>query len=426
MPNKELQNILGARFKEHTHSTDESVWTAIESQLNSEKSDRAGFWFWIINGLAATLFIGLIVESTIQSHPGSTSLKSRGESKTSLREVKKEQLPNQNSPIIRSTTNQSLPDEPSERELFSIKPESHSTNSLKQKVKISNSKNLYNRSEGNSFSTVSADLTPFVVLPKMQEEEEEEEEVENLPLRPFKLLIRRGDISNSLPISTNHVKRNIFNYIPVHLGFEMTYLEWSSAGKNSLSSVDVTNSYFNSGIEENRHFEFSILSQFDLTKRFSTSIGIGYSQWKIINSYSGIAASNNLPSDFIESNQYAFTVPLQAKFAFVQRNRFMIGSGLTFQGEFGRVSSSKIDQQPGVSVTTYPMVTNQSYENSENRVQQFALEPFVQFSIGLSPRISTFANLGYRWYFDTNDSDLTPIGNLNYFNADVGILIKIR
>ena len=53
MPNKELQELLSARFDGHTHTTDESVWSAIESQLDEEKSDRAAFWFWIFNGIAA-------------------------------------------------------------------------------------------------------------------------------------------------------------------------------------------------------------------------------------------------------------------------------------------------------------------------------------------------------------------------------------
>ena len=63
MLNNELQELLSARFEGHTHSTDEAVWSAIEAELDAGQSDRAGIWFWIFNGLAATVLFGLMFQS---------------------------------------------------------------------------------------------------------------------------------------------------------------------------------------------------------------------------------------------------------------------------------------------------------------------------------------------------------------------------
>ena len=95
MPNKELQELLSARFDGHTHTTDESVWSAIESQLDEEKSDRAAFWFWIFNGIAATLLVGLIFQSSIRTGSLSSSSESQLAEDRVKQEVKIEPVSNQ-------------------------------------------------------------------------------------------------------------------------------------------------------------------------------------------------------------------------------------------------------------------------------------------------------------------------------------------
>jgi hypothetical protein len=440
MPNKELQEILSARFEGHTQTTNESVWSAIESQLDGEKSDRAGFWFWIFNGIAATVLVGLLFQSNISLESGSSLSQSQLAKGTVKQEAKVEYDSNQyevskeeNSVLTQSSSSESTTGSIQARTIIpaDIKVGKVS-NSNEMNIALIDKKPSTNkvdklpptRKKEENGSTYSQDSKTLAKTEINQEITQQLPIIDLYSTNP-----RSGlEIHTSMsPNSLNKQKRSFLKYLPIHLGAEFTYMNSARTETNAGIVVDTGYTFLNSELSNNRHFEFSLFSQFDFTQRFSASVGIGYSSsnYSIPDSQSNVAFSS---TGLTLSDQRIITIPIQAKFAFFQKNRFALSAGLTFQGEFGRNSHTYIEQVLSVS-GNLPTSQLQAEESiitvATHRIQQFAFEPFLQLSVGITPRISTFANLGYRSYFGQAKLGITSPNKLSFINADVGINFRI-
>ena len=415
MPNKELQELLSSRFDGHTHATDESVWSAIESQLDEEKSDRAAFWFWIFNGIAATLLVGLIFQSSIRTGSLSSFSESQLAEDRVKQEVKIEPVSNQSesSNKEKSILNESSSNESKTNHLIQTKTATRVSTPLRHTPKSTE--------PSQSTNVISTSLIGTV--------NDNNSRVDNLKTRILTTSFPEPRISEVPPKSTSRNSGDFFQRLPIHLGAEFTYLHRTRTETDWLAVANTDYASVNSQLATNRHFEFSLFSQFDFTKRFSASIGIGYSSSKHSISPSAPSSFNTDPiiTGVTKSDQRILTIPIQAKFAFFQKNRFALSTGLTFQGEFGRTLHSDIEQETSVSTNVAPL---QVYESevivTKHRIQQFAFEPFLQLSVGISPRISTFANLGYRTYFGQAKTGSISPNKLSFINADIGINYRIH
>ncbi len=423
MPNNELQELLNARFDGYSHSTNESVWSAIELQLDAKKSDRSGFWFWIINGIAATLLVGLVFQSSFKVTSVSNLSQVQVEKSTTKQEIKEEQNPNRSE--VSKNKNPTLSElsegkpsliESSNSQQFA--EESKTVIAVQREVPV-----LKNTSKGIKFVPFSSNLSKAStqIAPK-------KEDIANLSTRALES-IGQTEITNFRTPTTISNKSDYFRQLPIHLGFEVTYLRRSRAGTDWLAVIDTGYQFVNNQLGNNRHFEFNLFTQFDFTKRFSTSIGIGYSSSKFDVKTSQPSTLSGAYSGSVTSDQRILTVPIQSKFVFFQQNRFSLSAGLTFQGEFEQnvyLEIVKTAQPPAIVTSTPVALTAESIIVTKQSIQQFAIEPFVQLSIGISPRLSTFANLGYRRYFNQSELKNISPNKLNFMNADFGINFRIN
>lgn len=416
MPNNELQELLGARFEGHTQPTDESVWSAIESQLDGDKSDRAGIWFWIFNSMAATLFIGLMVQSNLRTEPLFNLSQSQLAKSMIKQETETTQISNQHE----------------------VSKGAISTDTKVKNVLTSNETSVFFADEKASISKPekppyigdkNKNRTNALLDPNVRKKTETKQEItQKLPVSDLYPTNPRLGLDLPIvgtPILLGRQKSRTLKNIPIHLGFEFSYLHKTREENLSAAPPDSNYTWSNNSIEENRHFEFSFLSQFDLSKRFSVSTGLGYSYSNFKYDHPPGPNFNNL-QDPIEANQRILTIPIQAKFAFIQQNRLSLSAGLTFQGEFGSILYSESIEQPDFTTIAFAGIPTQSTVVSEKRIQQLAIEPFVQLSIGISPRFSTFANFGYKRYFGKTITGNSLPKKLNYINADIGILFRIH
>ncbi len=420
MPNNELKELLNARFDGYTQSTNESVWSAIELQLDAKKSDRAGFWFWIFNGIAATLLIGLVFQSSFKGTSVSSLSQIQVENNTIKQEINEEQNPNRSE--VSKNENSALSDlsegkpslsEPSNSQQFA--EESKTVILVQREIPV-----LKNTSKGIKSVPFSSNLSkvPTQIAPK-------NESMANLPTRPPEST-GHTKITNFRTPTTIRNKSNYFRQLPIHLGFELTYLQRSRTGTDWPTVIDTGYQFVNNQLSNNRHFEFNLFTQFDFTKRFSTSVGIGYSSSKFDYQNSQLAILSSY-SGSITADQRVLTVPVQAKYAFFQRNRFSLSAGLTFQGEFGRILYSEPKEESWtISISLPQNLSEEVIIITKQPIRQFAIEPFVQLSIGIFPRLSTFANLGYRRYFNQSESKNISPNKLNFMNADFGINFRIN
>ena len=436
MPNKELQELLGARFEGHTDTTNESIWSAIESQLDAGKSNRAGFWFWIFNGFAATLFVGLMVESVFPAQYSSDLSQDQTTKSTVKQEVITEQVQT-NSDISKGaiSVEKNIEKERNsevEKGVISAETKIEKGGNYTEirapfvDEKFSNNKMDQFPNIRNFETKESKFLSESNVLKSTEIKQEITQQLPITDLFPTNTKSCPELLISGAPILLDQQKYSALKHLPIHLGLELTYLR-EPRSETDMLALDTGFLWMNNELEKNRHFEFSILSQFDLTKRFSTSLGFGYSSSTFVSDTSSTAASfSNTTPDPTKSNQQLFTIPVQAKFAFIQKNRFSLSLGLTFQGEFGRVKYSEPVIQTGITTGAPQNLSEASSIVTKKRIQQFALEPFIQFSIGISPRFSTFANLGYRSYFGQSITGSTLPIELNYLNADIGIQFRIH
>lgn len=440
MPNNELQELLGARFERYTHSTNESVWTAIEAQLDEEKSNRIGFWFWIFNGLAATLLIGIMVESGMRTDLHSSTHISKA---TSLKEIGTEQTENsakindvKESSVENSSSN-TLSSAGSSTENGSLDKgfANHlSTGSLskeelkKEKIDQGKTEDDLIRKEQSTIEIAgfsadqNAEVKPEIASKKLLD-------VNSLSTRSISSNPTEKRAFKVLPKSLLLPKTPYFKRLPIHLGFEFSYLDKIRLSSKSTpvtsQSVDTSYAWTNDQLAKNRHFELSFLSQFDLTPRFSASIGFGYSRSQYTKDTSSVGLTSSLEPPK-EANQRLFAVPIQAKYAFFRKNRFALSAGLTAQMEFGRNQYTESSFENSTTVTFPQPLTVESLIVTEQQIQQFALEPFMQLSIGLSPRFTAYANVGYRTYLWQKTTPISESSKTNFLLADFGLQFRIH
>ena len=422
MPNKELQELLSARFDGHTHTTNASVWNGIESQLDANKTDPAGFWFWIFNGIAATLLVGLLIQSAIINNSVSSLSQSQIAKEAVQEEIKVEQVPAQVDEPVNDQTNASISvitkveNGPNSTELSVGFVEKKTAKSATEKIP----------SVGNNEKNRNLRLAESKVLNKKNIDQEITQQLAYLDIFPTNSRSCPEKLVSNSPVLLHQQKGSFLKNLPIHLGIDFSYLRHTRIGDEWFIPIDSNYSFANYPLEKNRHFEFSVFSQFDLSKRFSATIGLGYSGSKFVNTSWGISASNDPLTDITMSNQRILIVPVQAKFAFLQKNRVTLSAGLNFQVELGRILSTYADQQLGASNSGGTTYSEMSTIEIKKGIQQFAVEPFLQFSVALYPRISTFANLGYRRYFGQTITGSNLPTKLNYLNTDIGVIFRIH
>jgi hypothetical protein len=418
MPNNELQELLGARFEEHTHPTDEAVWSAIEAQLDNEKSDRAGIWFWIFNGLAATIFLGMMFQSIIpldapsrnqlqlteEAFEESKSPEAEKAGVTKLTEANESGV--KNSSESNKTTNQ----ERSENKV----------------VRLNNNSSHLHRATGNEFlasNEAPAEIKDSdIEVSTPRDEKYVELPVGSLSYHERSSTPETGTINHLLPTKSQKNSGNYFKRLPIHLGGEFTYLQRSRASDSPPAPLNSSYTHVSNQLASKRHFEFSLFSQFDFTRRFSASIGLGYSRSRY-KSNIDLVSTTSFSSTTMDSEFQLITIPLQAKFTIFERSRFALSTGLTFQGEFGRLDHSEQIMQEDWTLAS--PLEDESLTKSQLSFRQFTLEPFVQLSVHITTRISTFANLGYRTYLKQSNPEIA-LKPLNYFNTGVGLQFRLR
>lgn len=430
MPNKELQEILGARFEGHTHSTNESVWTAIESQLDAEKSDRIGLWFWIFNGIAATFLIGILIQSGIRTEISSNTQISKTATQKEIRNEKIENSTALNeinqSSVTTSLSKTSSPENSSvdnRRITNSSKNERVIENSLQQE------RDALVRDHQELKSEEPASSNNLTGQFASKQESVNSDQLNPLNRRTYSADLNRSDIIEILPKSLSAPRAPYFRRLPIHLGVEFTYLNKvrlsSKSAPSAAPTPDTSYTWTNDELAKNRHFELGFLSQFDFTPRFSTSIGFAYSS----SQYLKPTTPGTLTSTFdgpIEASQWLIAIPIQAKYAIYKKNRFALSAGLTTQMEFGRNIYSESSIETSTIVTFPEPLSEEALIVTKQRIRQFALEPFMQLSIGISPRIKTYINLGYRTYIRAFNGSISQQSKMNYIHTDFGLQFRIH
>lgn len=436
MPNNELQELLGARFDRHTHSTDESVWNAIEAQLDEEKSDRVGIWFWILNSIAATLIVGLMfktyfsdetkvdtkshlvaknINDSINTAAEQSATKSHPEDSNSAeheKDVVQYVIPVQNK-------------EPHKNRLHAM--DNPTSLEYKSPVRIANLNSLAERKTGR-IRKQSSTLN--------QIDTTENRAVSNLPFLPLRPpasnLRLAAPFSKSLPNKNGYLKA-----LPIHVGLEASYLNRLRPTNVSTNSLDTSLLGVFDQLATNRQFELNLFAQFDFTRRFSASIGFGHSKsafsskesWSTSGDNSGpIQISSNSSTYTVKKDAFlrVFSISIQAKYTFFSKGRFNFSGGLAFQREFGTIDYSLLLQESSFSSATSSVdFSSESSSANKYKIRQYAIEPFAQFSFQISPRFSSFVNVGYRNYFKTSQLGSLP-SKLNFFQSDFGVLFKIR
>lgn len=423
MPNNELQELLGARFERYTHSTNETVWTAIEAQLNAEKSNRIGFWFWIFNGIAAFLLIGIMVASGIQTAPLSKSQIS-----TINSESKFEKNKDQNSFELKEVPNTSIINSSTVNSTAYTKSTTSASLNDLQNGKLNNNSMIAFPTQQKSDEIIEqkSDQNQSVIAQKTIENPRSISAT--LTTRSISANLFEMKQNEILPKSLIATKTPYFKRLPIHLGLEFTYLNYTRLGTKStpiIAADSSYNDYMNIQLGKSRHFEFELFSQFDLTPRLSASIGLAYSFSTLDSIASIVIISGNL-SSIITAKQQLFAVPVELKYAFVQKNRFALSLGMTAQTEFGQNEYLKTTYD-NMGISGFPEnIIEETTSISNYSIKQFAIEPFIQFSMDISPRISSFINLGYRAYLHGTDEMENIQSTSNYFNSDFGLQFQIH
>lgn len=429
MPNKELQEILGARFEGHTHSTNESVWTSIEARLDTEKSNRIGLWFWIFNGIAATVLLGIMVESGIRTEISSSTQISKTAAQQKIGNKETE-----NSTEINEINHSSVHNSPAENSSIENSSAYNRgvSNLSKDELKIKTS--LHQKLADHTQSPQTLKNEGSVSFHDQKEhlaaepKSEESDGVNPLIRRALSAELDQSRVFELLPKSLSAPRSPYFKRLPIYLGVEFTYLNkirLSSKTSAGVATPDTSYKETNDQLAKNRHFEYGFLAQFDFTPRFSTSVGFAYSSSQYLKPTS-IGAWTPLLDGPIEASQWLIAIPIQAKYAIYKKNRFALSAGLTAQMEFGRNTYSKSSIETS-TIVTFPLpLSEEVIIVTEQRIRQFAIEPFMQLSIDISPRISTYINLGYRSYIREFNGTVSENSKMNYINTDFGFQFRIH
>lgn len=420
MPNNELQELLGARFKEHTHSTNEAVWSAIEAHLDNEQSDRVGIWFWILNGIAAVALLSMTVRPYYieEGTPQHSSHIIPDEKVNSVESETVNKLDRSKETIAGSILKQTGAD---------VNKASHistPTNSTSSKTDITH-KSLQDvkRVISKDHNAGSTNTFEKSKSSKLKEVEVKKHVIDSLPTIPYRALDTKSDIS--LSNTDINQKRNFLKTLPVHVGLETSYMYRMRQSDNPSGSSNSAQSWEFHNLANNRHWEFSVMLQFDLTSRLSASLGFGYSYSSFFED--NISATSYSTPSTKAADQEIYTIPVQAKYTAFRKGRLNFNTGLTFQSEFGTTNYSITSQQDTWTSST---ATTNSLESTnlfgKYKFRQFALEPFVQVSFNWSPRISTYLDFGYRHYLKPNQLGLSSQDKLKFVQSSAGISFRIH
>lgn len=425
MPNNELQELLGARFERYEHSTDDSVWTAIESKLDEEQSDKAGIWFWFLNGTAIALFATFLIQPSLFT------------SKTS--EV---QLTSTSISLTKSASSAASTDDSEEvkQSISTLEKSNKDLRSNEQQGDVGSNRStaLYPikpNTESNVGSII-ADRNPITAHPSDASQPEMESSsvpsfttrltgtVSRLPLHP----VTAVETWNQPKISSSDFQmtpRTFLKPIPVFLNVQASYLHrmHPTVGTSSMSSDP---SVVLNHLANNRHFNLNALMQFQLTPRFTAGVGIGYSRSSYLNDYQ-TASNQGVATVNVRANQSIYLLPVQAKYTLIQRGKFLFNLGLTWSNEFGNTeSSTKTTQQDSWLTTSSPNELIESNSKGNNSFHQMAFEPFTQVTYQFLPRFSAHIDAGYRRYIGRTQLGGSSTDPLHFWQTTFGLSYQFR
>lgn len=427
MPNNELQELLGARFERYEHSTDDSVWTAIESKLDEEQSNKAGIWFWFLNGTAIALFATFLIQpslftsKTSEVQLASTITPSKKNDSSVASTIDSEEVKQSISSLEKSNNDLRL------NEQQGNVASNQSTTFLPTKpINGSNSSVRFTAGGENPMipdpsaaSRLENDISPgpssATRLPGT---------ISHLPLHSVTAVgtLNQPKLSSS---DFQMTPRTFLKPIPIFLNVQTSYLHRMSptVGTSSMSSDP---SVILNHLANNRHFNINALMQFQLTPRFNAGIGIGYSRSSYSNDYQS-ASNQGVATVHVRANQSIYLLPVQAKYTLIQRGKFQFNLGLTWSNEFGKTeSSTKTFQQDSWLTTSSPNELIESNAKGNNSFHQMAFEPFTQVTYQFLPRFSAHVDAGYRRYIGRTQLGDNSTDPLHFWQTTFGLSYQLR
>ena len=368
MSNNALQEILSKRFSRYTHATSPSVWEAIESQLDEKKSNRGAIWFWILNGLAASFFIGMIFL------PNQEPLHVKFSSNLGAGRIKKIILTDGSNPAP------NLSDQVAVTEQIIVKKDykkftCHSRlNGNKKTVKSADSSEPTQPKIDPSQRSISApDFNPVFATKAVQ------------PIDHF------TRINQPLRENIAHLDQSFRPSIWAEI--QSSYLLGIRHDEALPSLLDATPKP-----TLHRGFEFTIMSHVDLSPKFHIGIGLGYADAFHQTSETS-EGTTFLAVKTVDYQQYNLVMPIQASYTLLGHRRIHVNAGIVLQPEFAQLSV-----RSETKITNYVSITGLESialaESTLKRYQgfQFGIEPFAQVSLLIHPRISLNTNVGLRSY----------------------------
>ncbi|NVK65045.1 MAG: hypothetical protein HWE22_10690 [Flavobacteriales bacterium] len=430
MPNNELQELLGARFERYEHQTNDAVWDAIESKLDKEQLGKIGIRFWLFNGTAIAMLVGLLIQSSVTS--SSTSIA------TASSTVKHSQK-NDRSPEASVISAESVTASRNIKSAEQPSTEQHGIEAPQETAATHSTSNTLHTAKKKNENTVLADqnVAHTVNLQDKSREENDQTTLDDAPsssfrpvlvscLDPRKASTLKQDNNREISHSTFSPKKRIFlKPIPIFLNAQTSYLNRlnSSVGESSTSSnVSVISNH----LANNRHFDFNLMPHFQFTPKVSAGIGFGYSTSSYSNSYQTVS-NQGISKHNVRSEQSIYILPIQAKYTLLQRSKFQLNVGLSWLQEFGKTDYSITTLQEDTwSVISTPTAMTESNISAHVTFRQMSLEPFGQISYHFLPRFSTHFDVGYRRYLGDTQLGQNATERLHYWKAGIGLTYQLR
>jgi hypothetical protein len=391
MSNNALQEILSKRFSRYTHTTNPSVWNAIEMQLNEKKSNRAAIWFWILNGLAASFLFGNQVPLDVKflSNLGIETIQ--------------EKLPREGSNRAQTDT----------QTIAATDKNRMTKGYTKFTPDLNENGDKKDAASGESNEQPSLKSNPNILL-------------ENVPhITPT---LATKSVQKLDQFSRNHEPNGEIN-LNVKSRFQPSI--WAEIQSSYLlgirspeSSVITLNSAQKPSLD--RRFEFTCMSHIELSRRFSLGIGIGYADASIQASGQLVSASSILVKTD-DYRQFNLVIPVQASYTLFAHRRFELNAGIVLQPEYAQLSVlSETEVTTDASISGFESLTTTESVMNLYKSLQFGIEPFAEASLSIHPRISVKTSIGYRSYLTMLTLDDYESESRNNITFNLGVQYRLK
>lgn len=395
MSSNALKEIISKRFARYTHTTNPAIWNAIETQLDEKKSDRMAIWFWLLNGLAASIFIALMIGSN-ESSPSLTHFTNSGISQTSEKRSNNDAKQSQNQKRLgqklAAEVNMNFTEKTNSN--FHEKSNIHPKNSLHElglSAEIEAPQNT---------SVLVSNLTP-----------KSAQKIDVIPLKSTRI----PQLEWAIVSAKKSFRPSVW------LSIQGTYLYGIPPVEPPIITVNMPQKP-----TLNRGTEFTFISHISMTRKCSLGIGFGYSDAKASTTFLQETGTTTLLTTG-DYQQFNFVVPIQVKYNLLSRNKLIFSAGLNLQPEYSRLDvRTKTEAISSGTVSISEFTVLQSSKKSTTSAAQLAIEPFAQIELLLHPRLSIYSSLGYRNYLAAAKFGDDPFESRNNLSGNLGIRFKIR